>query len=85
VPPEAVQGLNCVLCGPWAEVLPHPTQTVRGIETRGGVHRQWVLQHELQHDVAAVEWRPMGGGMLAVACAAGLCLWDPAKGAPGHG
>ncbi|KAL6779303.1 AAAS1 [Auxenochlorella protothecoides x Auxenochlorella symbiontica] len=44
-----------------------------------------VLAHELQSDVAALSWRPVGGRDLAVGCGTGVALWrvppDPGAGA----
>ncbi|KAK7396090.1 hypothetical protein VNO78_16840 [Psophocarpus tetragonolobus] len=34
-----------------------------------------ILMNELQRDVKVLEWRPIGGKMLAVGCNGGICIW----------
>jgi len=34
-----------------------------------------VLSHQFQNDIYCSEWRPNKGGMLAVGCRYGVCLW----------
>jgi len=43
-----------------------------------------VLYHEFQRQVGAIAWRPPCGGVLAVGCLRGICIWNLGGGPAGN-
>jgi hypothetical protein len=58
----------------WAVALPKD-QSVRFYSRTSQSWLQLTLKHQFQTGIRSIQWNPIGGGSLAVACTTGVCLW----------
>ncbi|RUS22848.1 WD40-repeat-containing domain protein [Endogone sp. FLAS-F59071] len=80
--------IRCIAWHPYRPILAvaHRADIIYLYDVKNEAWSTQVLVHEFQKDITCIEWKPRAGGVLAVGCRNGICLWkvnvDPADAAP---
>ncbi|RUP51915.1 hypothetical protein BC936DRAFT_144552 [Jimgerdemannia flammicorona] len=80
--------IRCIAWHPYRQMfaVAHKDNVIYLYDLKNEAWSTQVLMHEFQKDITCMEWKPRAGGVLAVGCRNGVCLWkvsvDPTDAAP---